>query len=268
MLLTYGDGCFSTTDEASFVTAGHAFVAGREGAFTVISERGGEAILFLPARDRLATLAAERYGVERDFWRVNAKLDSGVSGSDLNRTLSFALAQTRAGISTAAGQAVESVVGYAFVEATSTCFGPSAWADQRTLVPRYVKIAQRMIRDAPEGELRIDDIADEAHVSVRTLRRGFADFLGVSLKRYLTYSRLDHVKARLVSGAEARPLQQIARAIGYKTYGAFSSAYRERHGETPSETRSHAFTFPRGAGCGENNNLVSPQNTRREKAAA
>ena len=72
-------------------------------------------------------------------------------------------------------------------------------------------------------------------VSTRSLYAGFRDFVGASPMQYLRELRLERARAELL-GSDAANVAAVALRWGFAHLGRFSSEYRQRFGETPSET--------------------------------
>lgn len=84
--------------------------------------------------------------------------------------------------------------------------------------------------------INIADMADVAGVSVRSLQRSFRYHYGTSPIRHLRLKRLDRARDRLLASEGSATVSQVAFASGFTHLGAFSADYKDRFGETPSET--------------------------------
>jgi AraC family ethanolamine operon transcriptional activator len=83
----------------------------------------------------------------------------------------------------------------------------------------------------------IDDLAQAADVSVRTLQTAFLDYYGVSPLRYLTLRRLHEVRDELrKADPDETTVTSIAARFGFWQFGRFAGQYRRLFGEKPSET--------------------------------
>lgn len=85
------------------------------------------------------------------------------------------------------------------------------------------------------AEADIAGAADTAALSVRTLRRRFADEVGMSWKDYLHHSRLLGAMARL--GDPAISIAEVAEEVGFASLSAFSKAFAQIAGESPGRYR-------------------------------
>jgi AraC-like DNA-binding protein len=108
---------------------------------------------------------------------------------------------------------------------------------QHPCTPRAVRRATELIRAHPEQAWTIATLAQEGAVSARCLQEGFQRCIGVSPMRYLREVRLDRVHADLKSAAsDSVTVSHIARRWGFLYLGRFAAAYRQKFGQTPSET--------------------------------
>jgi AraC-like DNA-binding protein len=82
----------------------------------------------------------------------------------------------------------------------------------------------------------VAEIAAAAGVGVRALALGFERHFGMAPLRYLQQVRLDGVRAQLLTARGADTITRIALDWGFANAGMFAAKYRERFGESPSET--------------------------------
>jgi AraC-like DNA-binding protein len=116
---------------------------------------------------------------------------------------------------------------------------------ERTLLPaiqdaarqpgtsRAVRRAETFIRENLARELSLEDIADAAGVSVRTLQTGFKQHHDVSPMRYLRDLRLDVARVQILAGST---VAAAAFDCGIPHPGRFAQYYRSRFGHLPSLT--------------------------------
>ncbi|WP_187395168.1 helix-turn-helix transcriptional regulator [Pigmentiphaga aceris] len=104
--------------------------------------------------------------------------------------------------------------------------------------PRHVRRAVEYIQaNARRAErIRLEDIAEAASVSVRSLQTGFASAKGMSPMEYLRTVRLEGARAELLNLSASRSVADVAAAWGYPHSGVFSRLYRAAFGELPSQT--------------------------------
>jgi len=86
--------------------------------------------------------------------------------------------------------------------------------------------------------ITVDDIAGAAGVSVRTIQNLFAQQLGQTPTSYLKNERLERARSDLADapGNSGLTVTDVAMRWGFRHLGRFSTVYRERFGETPSQT--------------------------------
>lgn len=113
---------------------------------------------------------------------------------------------------------------------------PQSTGDGRKLSPWFVKRTEEFIRARAHEPLSIEQMAEYADVSVRTLFAGFREFTGTSPMAYLRDVRLEQVHQELCSNREAS-VTDVALKWGFAHLGRFSQEYRKRYGELPSMTR-------------------------------
>lgn len=102
----------------------------------------------------------------------------------------------------------------------------------------YVYRAVRFIGYNLHRPLTVEEVADSVHISTKHLCRLFARDLGVSPKRYIITEKLRRASALLRESD--MPIGEVARAVGYDSPLAFSSAFRKETGKSPSETRAES----------------------------
>ena len=86
--------------------------------------------------------------------------------------------------------------------------------------------------------MTMDDLARHACVSVRSIQSGFREDLGTTPIAYVRDRRLDKVRETLMDAvpAEGVTVGRSAARWGFSNAGTFAVRYRERFGETPSQT--------------------------------
>ena len=91
----------------------------------------------------------------------------------------------------------------------------------------------------------MEDIAAAAYMSVRALQARFQKELGVSPITYVRNRRLEAVYRDLQAGSTAASVYATAARYGITHLGRLAGEYRERFGESPSETiRAAAVNGP------------------------
>lgn len=118
-----------------------------------------------------------------------------------------------------------------------------AWPNNYTRgldTPAALPLSTRRARDYIHSHAAdvpsVADIARAAGVGVRALGRGFERHFGVSPQRYLQQYRLDRVREDLRAAAPGVTVTAVAAQWGFWQLGSFAARYRERFGESPSQT--------------------------------
>ena len=93
--------------------------------------------------------------------------------------------------------------------------------------------------------VRMEDLCRATGVGVRTLQRSFRQYFDVTVTNYLKAVRLDAAYRDLIAAHPSRDtVTKIALRNGCSHLGRFSSEFRERFGQLPSETlRSEPSAF-------------------------
>ena len=115
-------------------------------------------------------------------------------------------------------------------------------ARHREIVERFEKIARANL----ETTAGVAGLCRAAGVTPRTLARAFRTIHATTPVQYLHDLRLTEARHSLLSGCgDARSVTEVATRVGFRELGRFAGAYRERFGETPSQTlRRTARTCP------------------------
>lgn len=110
----------------------------------------------------------------------------------------------------------------------------------RNAAPKAIRRAAALIEEHAAEPLTVEDVAEAAGLSVRTLQAGFRRFLDTTPTRYLREARLRRVHEVLAAADPTRTtVTETALAWGFLHAGRFSAQYRDRFGEAPSETLRH-----------------------------
>jgi len=113
---------------------------------------------------------------------------------------------------------------------------------EKPIAPRDVKRAIDYIHGHLDAPIRLADIVRASGVPGRTLFKHFNDCRGLSPMRCLRNARLDKVRQALRRGGGEASVTEVAMRWGFTHMGRFSVEYRQRFGESPSETLSCADT--------------------------
>ncbi len=86
-----------------------------------------------------------------------------------------------------------------------------------------------------EQQLRLSDAADEACLSPFHYHRMFVRAFGETPHEFMTRLRIDRAKQLLAR--DECPVTEVCLAVGYESFGSFSSLFRRRVGRSPLEYR-------------------------------
>jgi AraC-like DNA-binding protein len=102
---------------------------------------------------------------------------------------------------------------------------------------RTVRRAMQLVEERPAEPWSTTTLAAEVHASVRSLQEGFKRVTGETPMSYVRNVRLQrvHEELRRACPGEAS-VQDVAGRWAFTHMGRFSVTYRQRFGETPSET--------------------------------
>lgn len=104
-----------------------------------------------------------------------------------------------------------------------------------TVLPRHVKRVQDFLHANVAEPVTADQMAAIAGVSLRSLYAAFKEYCGVSPMQYLRDLRLEAARSSLLREPDCS-VASIAMRWGFGHLGRFSSEYKQRYGETPSQS--------------------------------
>jgi AraC-like DNA-binding protein/tetratricopeptide (TPR) repeat protein len=110
-------------------------------------------------------------------------------------------------------------------------------------LPRGVRRALEAMRANTGFDWTINDLAQSAGLSGRTLQRQFKEFLGKTPWTVLGDLRFEAARRELLRGLPETKVMDVALRHGFSHYGRFSVEYRRRFDETPSTTLKRQLTF-------------------------
>ena len=102
--------------------------------------------------------------------------------------------------------------------------------------PRIVKRVLDQMHDDPSRPWTAGEMAEVAGVSIRRLQEGFRDYVGATPRECLTQMRLARVREDLLRAGDGFTVTDVAMRWGFMHTGRFAAAYRQKYGESPSET--------------------------------
>jgi len=110
------------------------------------------------------------------------------------------------------------------------CRPESSAFQKRRLVRKARAMLEQQLHDSP----RIDTIALELGVTVRSLQRSFLTVLGVSPKQYLLARKLDAARRAMRRRRHAGGVFDVAHEFGFVSPSRFAEQFRRHFGHTPS----------------------------------
>jgi AraC-like DNA-binding protein len=110
---------------------------------------------------------------------------------------------------------------------------PTGWA--RASRDPELSVALRLIRDHPQHQWTVAELAGQCNLSRAAFARRFTELTGQPPLTHLTWWRMT-LAARLLRAGED-PLSTIAERVGYSNEYAFSKAFRRELGMAPSRYR-------------------------------
>lgn len=104
------------------------------------------------------------------------------------------------------------------------------------VVPRHVRRALDYIEHNLREDISMEAVIAASAVSARALYTGFERFVGTPPQLYIRNRRLDGVREALEEASAPVTVSELAMEWGFTHLGRFSSEYRRRFGELPSDT--------------------------------
>jgi transcriptional regulator GlxA family with amidase domain len=108
-------------------------------------------------------------------------------------------------------------------------------APARDLEPRYMRRVEEYIAANAHCPISVADLAEVAGVGERSLFSAFRAHRGQSPMALLRAQRFEFARLKLLSSADAT-VGEIAFSCGFEHLGRFSTGYRKRFDETPTQT--------------------------------
>jgi AraC-like DNA-binding protein len=124
------------------------------------------------------------------------------------------------------------------------------WFEQRPRprMGRYDFSALRALVESSGGQLSVEALASQVHVSNRTLERIFKENVGIPPKEFLRIVRFQEVLKRLrQTGDDEESLLRIAYELGYYDHAHLTNEFKKYAGILPSEL-SHFYKTGVGGG--------------------
>lgn len=116
-------------------------------------------------------------------------------------------------------------------------YSASLHEDSRTVTPAFVRRAEQFIEEHAHEPITVCDMAAHVGVSSRSLYTGFRKYRGTSPMLHLKETRLNRVREQLLRAEPGRTtVTAVAYQWGFGHLGHFTTDYKRRFGESPSET--------------------------------
>ncbi|MBR0568966.1 AraC family transcriptional regulator [Azoarcus sp. L1K30] len=109
--------------------------------------------------------------------------------------------------------------------------------DSRTVAPAFIRRTEQFIEEHAHEPITVGDMAEHVGVSTRSLFTGFRKYRNTSPMLFLKEVRLSRVREQLLRGQTGRTtVTAVAYQWGFGHLGHFTTDYKRRFGESPSET--------------------------------
>ncbi|MCH7383934.1 AraC family transcriptional regulator [Acinetobacter dispersus] len=109
-------------------------------------------------------------------------------------------------------------------------------AQRQQLVPGYIKKAQQYIQDNLHQAISLATLSQYCEVSIRSLQKGFSQYLQQTPVEYIREQRLERVHSALQQAVDHQTVTDILLDHGIQSFGHFSTLYKKRFGCLPSQT--------------------------------
>lgn len=124
--------------------------------------------------------------------------------------------------------------GEAWTRYANEVLGGAALPDRRPLHPRVRRLLQLMREEATE-DTSLEALADAVKLSPSRLMHVFTESVGVPLRPYLAWLKVQRAAAAIVAG---EPLAQAAHAAGFADAGHMTRTFKRMFGMPPSALRA------------------------------
>ncbi|MFH6784412.1 MULTISPECIES: helix-turn-helix domain-containing protein [Methylobacterium] len=109
-------------------------------------------------------------------------------------------------------------------------------APRVSVAPAHVRRAEDYIRAHLDAALTLPCLAARAGSSVRSLQEGFRHFRGGTISGFILAQRLDRWRELILGAGPEAKVGDLAFSVGLNHLGRAAASYRDRFGETPSQT--------------------------------
>ena len=112
---------------------------------------------------------------------------------------------------------------------------PMTLPSPTTPVPNHVSLIDKHFRSFSEPQCTVTNLSGKLHVSKRHLSRIMQQTMGTTYTKYKNRLKIEAAKQLLVE--DARPVMEIAEAVGFSSASYFSRCFRSIVGMSPQEYR-------------------------------
>lgn len=101
--------------------------------------------------------------------------------------------------------------------------------------PRHLRLAEGFIEAHLDQPITLEDMAEAAHTSPRSLQLAFRDWRGTTPLAFWRDARLARAHADLLAAPPGTTVTEIALRWGFTHFGRFSELHRARYGLSPRD---------------------------------
>ncbi len=124
--------------------------------------------------------------------------------------------------------------GAAWTSELVASLGGAPVSPARALHPRVAKLLRHLRKASPDSDTSLPALAQISGLSSSRLMHAFTESIGIPLRQYLAWQRLQRAAAAIVAG---RPLADAAYAAGFSDAAHMSRTFRRMLGMSPSMLR-------------------------------
>lgn len=106
--------------------------------------------------------------------------------------------------------------------------------------PAFIRIAKDYIKQNFSQNLKVEDIANQVHVSANYLSKSFSSITGEPIIEYINRQRIQAAKTLLIETDQT--IYQISEAVGYNSSYYFCRIFKRMTGITPMQYRNRTNT--------------------------
>jgi transcriptional regulator GlxA family with amidase domain len=106
---------------------------------------------------------------------------------------------------------------------------------------RVIQEAKHYIEQNADKPITVSDVSRAVGCGMRALHQGFCEIMGVTPRAYLHHARMAKARESLQAGGTEYSAAEVAGKYGFTDYESFSSSYKRRYDELPSETFDRNF---------------------------